>query len=1499
MLRRRAPFPKIGAGDILRVRTSKTSLYQEPKRSSEAFVFIWNGVFLEVLDVKIDPRALWTLTPAGWAIITDGSDVSEFDILHPDDLYSLEEKETVREIVEEAWKLEIDRLERLASALTSVLIRSLSLIQAKKIIKNLYQMAIEIFPEAKDNTKEILSQSNFNALDLMSKSELKELTKNSFFLPKDSVKEKLIENKKKRLQKFIEKENNKEEDEDLNIPNLGSPSKSPIKQTSTTKTSNKYPYNINLSITYEDVLLIFSSQSGLKTKEIFNYILSACSRFQSHPRRAIFLVIYNSFIHFTMRPTSWVLNSLPIITTEEVRIANNKFIMSAAEGDSQLIKSCLSANTKLTNRSTAGNLNKSGKSTSYSRPGTSNTKILPAIVDTLSFSRPFTSNSFGTDSQNFDSYLSPTSSVSRPFTSTTQDVSSPSFDDEGDLNNKTSSSLSPTINNSLSNSFNFSKRNGSKSSNGQDLLCIHSELHYTAIHAAADFGQLETLNFLIASGISVNLREPKYGQTPLHFAGLSGRIEIAKRLLEMGARRDMKNSKGQLPYEVAEKNGHLICAELLKFLPPPPILSPFTGSSKLLNNDTFHFTPLPPNHTVQGIEITDRTNSSISLVWLKPILNLKKYAEVDKYKIECKREEEIEEVIEEFKDSTVDNNGNANNSLSIDMSSKSQVVTNGSNLNILKKKKIHTVTLSAIVTETNVTFSSLFSASTYKFRVVSHSAAGWGDWSNWIEASTLANKPSRPLGVEIKKVAKNGIFLNWSKNFRDNGFPIDFYEIEIMKSSILEEKLKKNPNDDDENNSYESNVGSSMAKKNREAKKILEQSYLRNSDSQEKDNKKEKNNIVKSQGGLSKSYRLIKHKDVNNLVKYITGLDPTDYHIRIRAHNQMGFSLWSQWCGPVKPQAGLEITNFRRLTKDELLDLNGENSNTNTNLSEEEEIDELQPRAAIATWVEPFLLPGRTVAAYELQLCRVKGPQTVTITVPQLSINSSQHLNSNSTPLFGLGMAGEEMISSPLINLLNNNNNTNGTTSTSFLDDYDIKSHYSFPPPTFEEFVTLSSSLTKPTYTICGLQAGGRYHIRVRVRVSGEEWPPWEYGMMSPAFVVPAMPPRPPFNILPMKVIHSWVGENIDLKNSLKSVKKDEKLLTHEDFFTDENGSNISDLVTLDMSGPSWNPPPNRINLETESRNSSNSIDCENDKKLSKFDYLITHDSITITWTQGDSNGATIDSYLIEMARIRENKKNDVILANEAFIGINDDNDLLDEPNDNTYHIRSEQIQPEDFNQMFTLEHSRLNTKTISSLNWVNVSSQGEFIGSQQFRVKNLIPGGCYIFRIKQHNEQGWSEYSKASPIISTYPSSPPISIKIFTCTLNEIILGWKNFELHDELIKDNKISTIYKDLTSIEYVFQIREVISISNNFSSSVSFNSSSIEFSTPWMEYNGHFISLNSSDFIKFKLKEGENPSNLFKLRGGFKPGTCYILRARLRTVVGWSPWSTPSDIFRMES
>ncbi len=213
--------------------------------------------------------------------------------------------------------------------------------------------------------------------------------------------------------------------------------------------------------------------------------------------------------------------------------------------------------------------------------------------------------------------------------------------------------------------------------------------------------------------------------------------------------------------------------------------------------------------------------------------------------------------------------------------------------------------------------------------------SGWSDWSNWFFAKTLAFQPESPLPLEIRKVSVNGVMLTWFKPKRDNGHAIDHYQIEVADSHTIETgQLNKDhlyadtadPDDEDEMDAkqLEQKQKEEREKQKRENRnsslrtlynlmegddnnaadaslfpddedeflaakgKLKTKAEKMNEELEKLNRPKKKFSLAKSQGGISKLYRLVKHKQLDLLMKYITGLEPQrQYKARVRAHNKV------------------------------------------------------------------------------------------------------------------------------------------------------------------------------------------------------------------------------------------------------------------------------------------------------------------------------------------------------------------------------------------------------------------------------------------------------------------------------------------------------------------------------------------------------------------------------------------------------------------------------------
>ena len=90
--------------------------------------------------------------------------------------------------------------------------------------------------------------------------------------------------------------------------------------------------------------------------------------------------------------------------------------------------------------------------------------------------------------------------------------------------------------------------------------------HYTALHAAARYGDVAAVEKLLANGANVNARSTVMQATPLHWVGS---VEAARLLLEAGAKSTALDSKGRFPAETApsQEAAKLITA----FFPHTPL----------------------------------------------------------------------------------------------------------------------------------------------------------------------------------------------------------------------------------------------------------------------------------------------------------------------------------------------------------------------------------------------------------------------------------------------------------------------------------------------------------------------------------------------------------------------------------------------------------------------------------------------------------------------------------------------------------------------------------------------------------------------------------------------------------------------------------------------------------------------------------------------------------------------------------------------------------------
>jgi hypothetical protein len=339
--------PIVGSGGVMKVMLPRIPVYHKADVFSEILCYIVRDVMVKCLEVYKPPEStnpkIWARIGAGWIMIADGSETKIIEVCHDPIL------------AERFWQQEVQKQDRMASAISSMLIRSYSLPKAKRLARSLLKHATTHYPQ----------------------NPLVKITNQSM----------------------------------------------------------------------EDIMIILDGKIALTKQQVFEYIKAAAAR-QSNPLHAVIGIAERTFEFLNCRPTTWVTDNMNILITEDVRVRNNIFVMSAAEGDVE----------------------------------------------------------------KFDYYVKELRI---------------------------------------------------------DLLSLHSELHYTALHAAADFGQLEIIRRILETGLSLDIKDPLRGQTALHFAADSGRAEVALLLINSGANRELTNNEGVLPFQAAHKHGYIETREILKFLPPP------------------------------------------------------------------------------------------------------------------------------------------------------------------------------------------------------------------------------------------------------------------------------------------------------------------------------------------------------------------------------------------------------------------------------------------------------------------------------------------------------------------------------------------------------------------------------------------------------------------------------------------------------------------------------------------------------------------------------------------------------------------------------------------------------------------------------------------------------------------------------------------------------------------------------------------------------------------
>lgn len=213
----------------------------------------------------------------------------------------------------------------------------------------------------------------------------------------------------------------------------------------------------------------------------------------------------------------------------------------------------------------------------------------------------------------------------------------------------------------------------------------------------------------------------------------------------------------------------------------------------------------------------------------------------------------------------------------------------------------------------SVKFTNLISSTAYRFIVKCRSLSGWCNYSQPVVFYTLAWMPEKPAPMEVIKVTTNGLLLTWQPPIRNNGYPVDFYQIEILEEAKYLEKKKSRPNTahrsrsrpgtagdkkkqisfDETQNKGEENDGGEAVAASGDLTLSQEGALLAAATGGESPTAA----AAAADGGLDdnpkgenkrKSHRVVKHLNVDHRFRYLTGLEPfRPYVMRTRAFNKV------------------------------------------------------------------------------------------------------------------------------------------------------------------------------------------------------------------------------------------------------------------------------------------------------------------------------------------------------------------------------------------------------------------------------------------------------------------------------------------------------------------------------------------------------------------------------------------------------------------------------------
>ena len=161
-----------------------------------------------------------------------------------------------------------------------------------------------------------------------------------------------------------------------------------------------------------------------------------------------------------------------------------------------------------------------------------------------------------------------------------------------------------------------------------------------------------------------------------------------------------------------------------------------------------------------------------------------------------------------------------------------------------------------------VHFVGLIPSKEYNIRVKSRSLAGWSRYCRPVTFSTKPHVPDQPDPVEIIKVSTNGLLLHWHPPLRSNGFPVEFYQLELVEAkksmaTAIADAIE-GVNAGASTDAVIDNPAGMIAGR-------LDGGGSGAGGTKSKMSRRQ--SAIAEQGGISKFYRLIRHRNLENLFK--------------------------------------------------------------------------------------------------------------------------------------------------------------------------------------------------------------------------------------------------------------------------------------------------------------------------------------------------------------------------------------------------------------------------------------------------------------------------------------------------------------------------------------------------------------------------------------------------------------------------------------------------------